>query len=319
MCSLGRYPPLTINITLPDGLGTLPLAEEYFKAGKIASEVRERVKKSINIGSKLIDIAEAVEQSVVSRGAQPAFPCNICLNSVAAHYTPQINDDLKVREGDVVKVDFGVHINGYIVDTAFTLSFNVKYDAMVRAVEVMLQEALKVIKADVKAGEVGRAVQTAAQRLGFKPIVNLSGHAIAPYAVHAGLSIPNTYTAGTPSLKLGQVYAIEPFATTQKGAGVVVNGPSTNIFSLVARKPLGDSSLNLFADELWSRFRTLPFTYRQIRDLGDAAWLEHAVKTLIQKRVLRGYPMLVEARSEFVAQAEHTVTPVENGVVVLTE
>ncbi|MFN3622388.1 MAG: M24 family metallopeptidase, partial [Nitrososphaerales archaeon] len=203
--------------------------------------------------------------------------------------------------------------------TAFTLSFNVKYDGMVRAVEVMLQEALKVIKVGVKAGEVGRAVQVAAQRLGFKPIINLSGHSIAPYIVHAGLSIPNTYTVGTPDLKLGQVYAIEPFATTTKGAGVVVNGPSINIFSLVARKPLGDSSLNNFVEELWSRFRTLPFTYRQIRDLGEAAWLERAVKTLIQKRVLKGYPVLVEARNEIVAQAEHTVTPVENGVVILTE
>ncbi|MEM3386573.1 MAG: type II methionyl aminopeptidase [Nitrososphaerales archaeon] len=297
----------------------LSIAEEYFKAGKIASEVKEKIKGSISVGSRLVDIAEMVEQSIIGRGAHPAFPCNICLNSVAAHYTPRPEDDLKIREGDVVKIDFGVHIDGYVVDTAITLSFNVGYDAMVRAVEVMLQEALKVVKVGVKAGEVGRAIQAAAQRLGFKPIVNLSGHAIAPYTVHAGLSIPNTYTAGTPSLKLGQVYAIEPFATTQKGAGVVVNGPLINIFSLVARKPLGDPSLDAFVEELWARFRTLPFTYRQIRDLGDAAWLERIVKTLMQKRVLRGYPMLVEARNEIVAQAEHTVTPVENGVVILTE
>lgn len=297
----------------------LSIAEEYFKAGKIAAEVRKRVKNSVSIGSKLIDIAEMVEYSIVSRGAQPAFPCNVCLNSVAAHFTPQLSDELKVREGDIVKVDFGVHIKGYIVDTAITLSFNVEYDALVRAAEVMLEEALKVIKVGIKAGEVGRAIQTAAQRLGFKPIVNLSGHAIAPYLVHAGLSIPNTYTAGTPDLKLGQVYAIEPFATTQKGAGVVVNSPSVNIFSLVARKPLVDPSLNRFVEELWSRFRTLPFTYRQIRDLGESKWLEYAVKTLLQKRVLRGYPVLVEARNEFVAQAEHTVTPVENGVIILTE
>lgn len=297
----------------------MSVAEEYFKAGRIASEIREKVKGSIRVGSRLIDIAEGVEQAIVSRGAQPAFPCNICLNSVAAHYTPQLNDELKVKEGDVVKVDFGVHVDGYVVDTAFTLSFNVEYDAMVRAAEVMLQEALKVIKAGVKAGEVGRAVQAAAQRLGFKPIANLSGHAVARYLVHAGLSVPNTYTAGTPNLKPGQVYAIEPFATTLKGAGLVVNSPSTNIFSLVARKPLGEPSLDEFVDEVWSRFRTLPFTYRHIRDLGDPPWLERVVKILIQKRVLRGYPVLVEARNEFVAQAEHTVTPVENGVVILTE
>jgi len=297
----------------------LSIAEEYYKAGKIAAEVRERVKANISVGSRLLDIAEMVEQSIISSGAQPAFPCNICINSVAAHYTPLPQDDVRVRDGDVVKVDFGVQIDGYIVDTAFTLSFNVKYDELVRAAETMLQEALNVIKAGVRAGEVGRVIHAAAQRLGFKPILNLSGHAIAPYLVHAGVSIPNTYTAGTPQLKAGQIYAIEPFVTTQKGAGVVVNGPVTNIFSLVARKPVGEPALNKFVDELWSRFRTLPFTYRQIRDLGGVSWLERVVRTLIQKRVLRGYPMLVEAQNEFVAQTEHTITPVENGVIVLTQ
>lgn len=309
----------TVNIILKAALTGLSIAEEYFKAGKIASEVRERVKSSISIGSRLLDIAEMVERNIISRGAKPAFPCNICINSVAAHYTPLPQDDLRVKEGDLVKVDFGVHIDGYIVDTAITLSFNVKYDAMVRAAEIMLQEALNVIKAGVRAGEVGRVIHAAAQRLGFKPILNLSGHAVAPYLVHAGLSIPNTYTAGTPELKPCQVYAIEPFATTQKGAGVVVNGPMTNIFSLSARKPVGDLALDRFVDELWFRFRTLPFTYRQIRDLGEAGWLERAVRSLLQKRVLRGYPMLVEAQNEFVAQAEHTITPLENGVIVLTE
>jgi methionyl aminopeptidase len=113
----------------------------------------------------------------------------------------------------------GCSIDGCVVDTAFTLSFNVKYDALVKAAETMLQEALNVIKAGIRAGEVGRVIHATAQRLGFKPILNLSGHAIAPYLVHAGLSIPNTYTPGTPQLKAGQIYAIEPFATTQKGAG----------------------------------------------------------------------------------------------------
>ena len=297
----------------------MSIAEEYFKAGRIASEIRKKVKSSLSVGSRLVEIAEMVEQNIVRRGAQPAFPCNICINSVAAHYTPLLQDALQVKDGDVVKVDFGVHISGYIVDTAITISFNVKYDAMVRAAEIMLQEALNMIKAGVRAGEVGKVIHAAAQRLGFKPILNLSGHAVAPYLVHAGLSIPNTYTAGTPELKVGHVYAIEPFATTPKGAGIVVNGPVINIFSLVARKPVGDSTLNRFVDELWSRFRTLPFTFRQIKDLGDQSWLERAVKSLIQKRVLRGYPVLVEAQNEFVAQAEHTITPVENGAIVLTE
>ncbi len=296
----------------------MTIAEEYFRAGKIAAEVREKAKKSVKPGSSLNELAEMIEHEIKGRGAEPAFPCNICINSVAAHYTPTLEDESVVKEGDIVKVDFGVHINGFIVDTAITVSFNINYDPMVRAAEIMLQEALSTIRAGVRAGEVGRAVQNTAQRLGFKPIINLSGHAIAPYMVHAGLSIPNTYSPGTPELKAGQVYAIEPFATTLKGAGIVTNGPETNIFSLVARKPVGDASLNRLVEKVWSRFRTLPFTYRQIKDLGEQGWLKSAVKTLLQKHVLRGYPMLVEARNEFVAQAEHTVTPVENGVIILT-
>ena len=153
------------------------------------------------------------------------------------------------------------------------------------------------------------------KRQGFKPIVNLSGHLIEHYKVHGGLSIPNIWAPGTQELKAGQIYAIEPFVTTAKGAGMVRDGRFINIYSIIARKRLRDRGLNDLLDELWVRFKTLPFTPRYLPD-GD---VKAKIDRLVKIKALRAYPVLIEARGEVVAQAEHTIVVTENGSIVLTQ
>jgi methionyl aminopeptidase len=183
----------------------------------------------------------------------------------------------------------------------------------------MLEEALRTIRSGIRAGEIGRSIQTVATRMNLKPIANLTGHTIERYTVHAGTSLPNIYTSGTPALKAGQICAIEPFVTTNHGAGVVINGKTTNIFSLIARKRTGDKKLDTLLEGIWNRVKTLPFALRHLEGLCESRELESLVLRLVEKRVLRGYAVLVEAKGEFVAQAEHTVVPVEGGAIVLTK
>ncbi|NWG09139.1 MAG: type II methionyl aminopeptidase [Nitrososphaerales archaeon] len=297
----------------------LSIPREYFKAGRIASNVIDDTSRKVSVGDRILDICNEVEAMTKALGGEPAFPCNVGINSVTAHYTAEIDDESLIKNGDVVKIDFGVHVNGYIIDTAFTLSFNPDYDALVRATEEVLKEAISTIREGVRAGEIGRVVEDGAKKRGFQPISNLSGHLLQQYKIHGGVSIPNVWLASTPLLKANEVYAIEPFLTTLDGAGVVVDSSIRNIYSLISRKKTGDKRLDSLIDEIWRRFKTLPFTARWLIDIIDKNEVKSMLDRLTKMKALHAYSVLVEASQRVVAQFEHTLTPTENGVIVLTQ
>ncbi len=296
----------------------LSVPQEYFKAGKIASKVCEEMAKKTSIGDKVLDICNEVEGMIKNLGGEPAFPCNVGINSVSAHYTAEIDDESTIRNGDVVKIDLGVHINGYIIDTAFTLSFNPDYDLMVKAAKDVLYEAINMVREGVRVGEIGKVIENGASKRGFKVISNLSGHLLQQYKIHGGVSIPNVWVANTPPLKANEVYAIEPFLTTLDGSGVVVDDARRNIYALIGRKRTGDKNLDFLVDQIWNRFKTLPFTARWLIDIFDKKEIKMLLDKLVQVKILHAYPVLVEASKKVVAQFEHTLIPTESGVIVLT-
>lgn len=292
--------------------------EDYKKAGKIASEVREDARKRYHVGETLLQICEHVEGFIRQKGAEPAFPCNVSLNEVAAHYTAEPNDQAIVKDGDVLKIDIGVHVNGYIADTAVTVCYNPKYDSLVNAAELALQEALKIVKAGVNASEIGKVVENVAKKMGFQPIKNLSGHSLAQYTIHAGKSIPNIRTMGIFNLLQNEAYAIEPFLTTKDGTGFVHDGKVRNIFAIATRKRTGDNDADAFLDGLWNRFKTLPFALRWVVKDHDEKEAREILEFLVKKKLVRAYPILVEGSGKFVTQAEHTLIPTENGALIIT-
>lgn len=291
--------------------------EEYIRAGKIASEVREYARKKYHVGRTLLEICEELEGMIREKGGEPAFPCNVSLNEIAAHYTAEPNDETIVKDGDLLKIDIGVHINGYIADTAVTTCYNPEYEALTNATELALQEAIKIVKAGVNASDIGKVIEDTAKRLGFMPIHNLTGHSLAQYTVHAGKSIPNIRTYTGFSLQANEAYAIEPFFTTKEGTGLVVNGRIKNIFSLINRKKSGNKDADAIKDEIWNRFKTLPFAARWLRD-HDIKYVNEALNILMKKKIVKAYPILVEGNGQYVAQAEHTIIPQENGAIIIT-
>ncbi len=291
--------------------------EDYIKAGKIAAEVREHMRKRYHVGRTLLDICEEAEEMIRAKGGEPAFPCNVSLNEVAAHYTAEPNDSIEVRDGDVLKIDIGVHVNGSIADTAVTVCYNSSYSILVEAAEHALREAIRVARAGVKAGDIGRVIERTIKSYGLKPVQNLSGHSIAKYTIHAGKSIPNIWTIGSFSLQQGEVYAIEPFVTTGDGSGLVYNGDISNIYSIVSRKRTESKEADTFLDMLWTRFKTLPFALRWLKD-EDVNHAREMISFLLKKKVIRAYPVLVEGNNRYVAQAEHTIVPTMEGTVVIT-
>src|SRR5437899_11800408 len=130
--------------------------QDYINAGKIASEVRENTRKKYYVGSTLLEICESIEREIEQKGAKCAFPVNTSLNEIAAHYTAEPNDDRVVKDADILKIDLGVQINGYIADTAVTVCYDPKYDYLVQTAEAALREAISIIRVGTKSSDVGK-------------------------------------------------------------------------------------------------------------------------------------------------------------------
>ena len=236
--------------------------EDYIKAGKIAGEVRENVRKKDWIGSTLAEICEYVESEIIKRGAKCAFPVNTSLNEVAAHYTAEPNDPKTVSDSDLIKFDLGAQINGYIADTAVTVNYNPEYDSLVQAAENALEAAMSMIKSGVKSKDVGRKIQNTIMDMGFKPIANLSGHSLDQYTIHAGKTVPNMWSIGSFDFSEDEAYACEPFVTAKNGLGFVRNGKIKNIFALASRKRTKDDEADKVQEYIWDNFNMLPFALR---------------------------------------------------------
>ncbi|MGG6460996.1 MAG: type II methionyl aminopeptidase [Candidatus Eiseniibacteriota bacterium] len=293
--------------------------DSYLEAGRIASRIRERVRKVDFSGKNLYDICENIEKDIISNAGIPAFPVNVSLNEIAAHYTAEPGDPTVVSNDDVLKVDIGVQVNGFIADTAVTVSSNAKYQAMVASAESALNEAIKMAKIDVSSSAIGEVIERTISRSGFKPIQNLSGHSIEQYTIHAGKSIPNIRTFGSSfQLTANQAYAIEPFVTTRDAQGVVYEGKIRNIFGVVSRKPTKDKNCDDFLQNIWDRFKTLPFTTRWLLSDYYERDARKMLEVLLKRKNIHAYPILVEGNYKVVAQAEHTIILKDNNTEIIT-
>ena len=293
--------------------------EEYVKAGKIASEVREMVRVKDWVGKTVYEICEWVEDEIRKRGAKCAFPVNTSINEVAAHYTAEPNDPITIKDTDLIKIDLGAQINGYIADTAVTVCYDPQYDGLVQAAEEGLANAMSMIKAGGKASDIGRTIETTIKQMGYKPIANLSGHSLEQYTIHAGKSIPNIWSIGGFSLSENSAYACEPFVTTSDGGGFVRNGQIKNIFAINSRKKTKDVEADKLLDFIWENFNMLPFALRWITKDRDEKEARELLNILVKKKAVQAYPVLIEVNEQRVAQAEHTFIPTENGVTVTTK
>ena len=289
----------------------------YLKAGHIASEVRRRVKDVVKEGTSILKICETVEGNIRKMGGAPAFPCNVCINNIAAHYSSPPNDLNTVPKGAVVKVDLGVHVEGYIADTATTVSLSTQYDSMIYAVNDALEQAIKAIQPKAKISQIGSLVQNTIEKYGFKPIRNLSGHQMSRYVLHTGKSIPNVPTLRFQSINEGEVYAVEPFLTLASRGGEVENSDDAYIYRFQKERRIANPDTAKLLTAIKSNFRSLPFSQRWIKGIEERE-VREAFDELLAKRCISSYPVLVEVAGGIVAQAEHTVIVTRQGCRVTT-
>ncbi|WP_433625193.1 type II methionyl aminopeptidase [Halomicrococcus sp. NG-SE-24] len=284
--------------------------EKHREAGEILAQVREEAADRVEVGASHLDVAEYAEDRIRELGGKPAFPVNISVDEEAAHATPSIDDEETFGE-EMVNLDIGVHVDGWIADTAITVDLS-GHDELAEASAEALDAALDVVEAGVETGEVGAEIEEVIQGYGFNPVVNLSGHGLDHYEQHTDPNIPNRAVEQGVELQVGDVVAIEPFATD--GTGKVTEGADEEIFALEREGSVRNRQARQALDQITDEFRTLPFATRWL----DVSRPEMALRRLKTSSIVHGYPVLKEDEGKLVSQKEHSVIVTEDGCEVFT-
>jgi methionyl aminopeptidase len=298
-------------VALPPGV-----LESLREAGRVASAAREAGARLIVPGARLREVCEAVEDEIARRGGGLAFPVQSSRNEIAAHYCASPEDSTAYADGDLAKLDIGVHVDGWVVDTALTVNVGGLPDnqTLVDAARAALDAAIAAAGPGVPVRRLSHAIESTLHRYGVRPMQNLCGHGVGRWTVHCPPAIPNAMEAVSLCLPPDAVVAVEPFATA--GVGEVVERGVAEIFRLDPRRSIGGTGVPEVVAAI-RRFNGLPFARRQLGGFPRAA-VEETLGALRAAGHLGAYPPLVEAEARKVAQAEHTLYVGADGVEVLT-
>lgn len=289
--------------------------KDFIHAGALAREVRAYGKSLIRRGASYNDVITKINHKIVELGARPAFPPQIALNDVAAHFLPQPDEDITFTD-QVAKLDIGVCYNGAIGDCAVTIDLSGRRQVLIDAAEAALLAAEKSIRVGLPLREIGKIIEETAASFGLAPIKNLSGHGLGKFKIHTAPTIPNYDNRSAVVIKPGMTFAIEPFVTN--GVGMIYDAGNPTIFSLVSSKAARSESTRELIEHI-KTFEGLPFAMHNL--LGDNFPLEkvrRGLKDLIKVGAVVGYAPLVEQTRGLVAQAENSVLVDEHGEVHIT-
>jgi methionyl aminopeptidase len=284
--------------------------DAYLEAGKIASRVLSRSLPSVKAGASFLRVVEAVEDQVRAEGAGLAFPLNLSVNEAAAHDTASEDDARTFSAGDVVKMDLGVHLDGYIADTAGTVDLGAN-GALLRASRAALERAITLVRPGASTGDLGASIQAEIEAMGFRPVANLTGHGLGRYEIHTPPTVPNVGISGGAILAEGMVFAIEPFAST--GTGFVSDSPTVRIYQQILDRPARLPAAKRILEQVRER-HGLPFARRWLS--GEKIGI--TLSGLVRSGHLHAYPVLRDVPGSLVSQAEHTVIVTGDGCLVTT-
>ncbi|SNZ06646.1 methionine aminopeptidase, type II [Natronoarchaeum philippinense] len=289
-------------------------AEQYEKhreAGEILAQVREEAAERVEVGASHLEVAEFAEDRIRELGGKPAFPVNISIDEEAAHATPSVGDETTFGE-EMINLDIGVHVDGWLADTAVTVDLSGNTE-LAEAPAEALDAALDLIEPGVETGEIGAEIESVIEGYGYNPVVNLTGHGLGHWEQHTEPTIPNRSVSQGTTLEVGDVVAIEPFATD--GSGKVSEGSDEEIFALEREGSVRNRQARQALEQIAEEFRTLPFATRWL----DVSRASMALRRLKSADIVHGYPVLKEDDGALVSQKEHTIIVTEDGCEVTTE
>ncbi|KAK9810488.1 hypothetical protein WJX72_011481 [[Myrmecia] bisecta] len=298
------------------------MINEVRHAAEVHRQVRKYIRTIAKPGILMTQLCETLEDCVrrliQERGLEAgiAFPTGCSLNYVAAHWTPNAGDTTVLQYDDVMKLDFGTQINGRIVDSAFTVAFNPRYDPLLKAVQEATNTGIREAGVDVRLCDVGAAVQEVMESYEVeldgkthqvKCVRNLNGHSIGPYRIHGGKSVPIVKGGEATKMEEGEFFAIETFGST--GRGYVHEDLETSHYMKnfdVGHVPLRLPRAKQLLQTIDRNFGTLAFCRRYLDRIGETKY-QMALKNLCDVGILDPYPPLCDTKGSYVAQFEHTL------------
>ncbi|MFW6286273.1 MAG: type II methionyl aminopeptidase [Nanoarchaeota archaeon] len=284
--------------------------------GKFTQELREKVIEIVKKDVSLSFIVDFVEESILKEGYKPAFPCTVCINEIAAHYT-YYDEDYILKKGDLVKVDFGINYQGNITDNAFTIQIDTnKYDDLIKANQIALNNLLDYIKPKKTLDELGKIVFDTAKDSNLNTIHNLSGHEIGKDNLHYGLHIPNYSNGSLKEIPSNALIALEPFLTY--GAPLVKSIGNSNILHLVSDKSVRDPIAKKVLECIKENYPKLPFSKRWLLKHFDKKKVDYAIKILKLYKIVHEYDILSSKDSSFISQFEETVLFIDDKKYIIT-
>ncbi len=287
------------------------IVEKYMKSGNVMKRALDTARKIVRAGKSYMEIAEEIENVVRNAGAELAFPVNISCNNIAAHDTADINDTRVLNEHDVVKIDVGVHVDGYIADAAITVDLSGAFGDMITTCEKALNEALKLFVPGTRVEEISAVIEEVITAGGYKPVINLTGHKLDRYLLHGSVAVPNVAVRSNYVLKEGDVFAVEPFATN--GSGNVVESGNAKIFAYLKDARVRSAEARRIL-EFGKRRHGLPFTLRWLYK-NKTPTIQLAINELVRNNALHDYRVLKDIDGSTVVQAEHSVIVADKPIV----
>lgn len=288
----------------------------YLKAGEISKKVKEYMKTIVKKDVLLVELADKIEAKIKELGGDMAFPTNISIDEIAAHYTPTARDE--TRASGLLKVDIGVEVEGFIADTAvsFDLTDDKKYSEMIKINELALETALKELKIGAPLKVIGNKISEIVEGYGahagvssdgqsrkYKIIRNLTGHGLDKNNIHAGITVSNLKNENNLELK-DIAIAIEPFLT--EGRGEIYEGKPSEIYVIQQEKTPRDRDARIMLEYILKNYKTKPFCKRWLERSGLPK-PNYCLSLLVREGIVYNFPVLVEKERKPVSQAEHTV------------
>lgn len=286
--------------------------DNYIKAGNIIVETEKAIRQKLRPGMKILEIAEFIENSIREKGGQPAFPVNISINEIAAHYTPVYNDEKIIEKGDLVKIDVGAHVDGYIADRAFT--YCSEESELINCVEKALDDAIKIIRSGLSISEIGTVIEESVKGKGLGLIINLTGHALGRFKFHGAYSIPMIKNDVNRVLRDGEVIALEPFVLESNGH-VKEAESSVEIYRYLQDRPVRLQEARIILGMAREEFGTLPFARRWLIKKLSPVRVSLALNQLQAVNAIEKFPVLREIQNRPIAQAEHTIIVRKDSIV----
>lgn len=228
-----------------------------------------------------------------------------------------------------MKIDFGTHVNGHLIDSAFTVAFNPRYEQLLKASQESTAAGIKMAGVDVRLSDIGEVIEETMESFEvelngkvypIKSIKNLCGHSIEQYRVHGGQLVPNC-KGSDPSFKMkeGEQYAIETFASTGKGS-IHEDGECSHYMKEfnAPRVPLKNPSAKRMLKVINDNFGTLAWCPRWVDDLGETNYLI-GLNELVRSGIVSDHPPLVDIAGSYVAQYEHSFFLKPSGKEILSK